>query len=89
MAGRSPPTSKRARAHVDRLDADFARWKNERDRLFALMKEMKRRAAISDANAAKAKAAETRLRRFDEAGPPPAPPPEQAVTYAPHRWPHR
>jgi ATPase subunit of ABC transporter with duplicated ATPase domains len=67
------------RAHADRLDADFTRWKNERDRLFALMKEMKRRAAISDANAAKAKAAETRLRRFEEAGPPPAPPPEQAV----------
>ncbi len=67
------------RAHVDRLDADFARWKNERVRLFALMKEMKRRAAMSDANAAKAKAAETRLRRFDEAGPPPAPPAEQVV----------
>jgi sulfate-transporting ATPase len=67
------------RAHVDRLDADFDRWKAERDRLFTLMKEMKRRAAISDANAAKAKAAETRLRRFDDAGPPPAPPPEQSV----------
>jgi ATPase subunit of ABC transporter with duplicated ATPase domains len=67
------------RAHVDRLDADFVRWKNERARLYALMKEMKRRAAISDANAAKAKAAETRLRRFDEAGPPPEPPKEQAV----------
>ncbi len=68
------------RAHVERLDADFARWNHERDRLFALMKEMKRRAAISDSNAAKAKAAETRLRRFEEAGPPPAPPREQAVT---------
>ena len=68
------------RAHVDRLDADFVRWKNERARLYALMKEMKRRAAISDANAAKAKAAETRLRRFDDAGPPPEPPREQAVT---------
>jgi ATPase subunit of ABC transporter with duplicated ATPase domains len=67
------------RAHVDRLDADFVRWKNERARLYALMKEMKRRAAISDANAAKAKAAETRLRRFDDAGPPPEPPKEQAV----------
>ena len=67
------------RAHVDRLDADFVRWKNERARLYALMKEMKRRAAISDANAAKAKAAETRLRRFDDAGPPPEPPREQAL----------
>jgi ATPase subunit of ABC transporter with duplicated ATPase domains len=68
------------RAHVDRLDADLDRWQNERDRLYALMKEMKRRAAISDNNAAKAKAAETRLRRFDEAGPPPAPPREQSLT---------
>ncbi|HZN16306.1 MAG TPA: ATP-binding cassette domain-containing protein [Acidimicrobiales bacterium] len=67
------------RAHVDRLDADFERWKNERDRLFALMKEMKRRAAISDANAARAKAAETRLRRFEDAGPPPEPPRDQAL----------
>jgi ATPase subunit of ABC transporter with duplicated ATPase domains len=67
------------RAHVERLDADFGRWKAERDRLFALMKEMKRRAAMSDAFASKAKAAETRLRHFEEAGPPPEPPPEQAV----------
>ena len=35
------------------------------------MKEQKRRAAMSDANASRARAAETRLRHFDEAGPPP------------------
>ena len=68
------------RAHIDRLDGDFQRWKEERARLFALMKEMKRRAAISDGFASKARAAETRLRHFDEAGPPPEPPRDQSVT---------
>ena len=51
-------------AHVDRLDDDFKRWKAERDRLFAFMKEMKRRAAINDGNAAR----RTRRRRGCAAG---------------------
>ena len=47
------------------------RWAEERKRLVNHLREQKRRAAMSDANAKRAKAAETRLRHFDEAGPPP------------------
>ncbi len=54
-----------------RLDDEQRRWAEERRRLHRHMKEMKRRAAISDANASRARAAETRLRHFDQAGPPP------------------
>ena len=53
----------------DRLD----QWKREERRLFQFYKLMKQRAAISDANAKRADAAETRWKRFVDAGPPPAP----------------
>jgi ATPase subunit of ABC transporter with duplicated ATPase domains len=51
---------------MDRLAEETRRFRQERDRLYASMKELKRRAAISDANAKRAKAAETKLRRFEE-----------------------
>ncbi len=53
-----------------RLDDEHRRWKDERDRLYRLMRTMKQRAAANDANASRARAAETRLRHFDQAGPP-------------------
>ena len=40
---------------------------------------MKQRAAISDVNAKRADAAETRWKRFVEAGPPPAPAPDHHI----------
>ena len=54
-----------------KLDDDFRRWTEERDRLKNYMRIMKIRAGMSDANAARARAAETRLRHYEEAGPPP------------------
>jgi ATPase subunit of ABC transporter with duplicated ATPase domains len=54
-----------------RIDDEYSRHTRERDRLEAIMKEMKRRASFADNFAPKAKAAESRLRHFDEAGPPP------------------
>lgn len=48
------------------IDDEQKRWAEERKRLLAHMREQKRRAAMSDANARRAKAAETRLRHFDE-----------------------
>jgi ATPase subunit of ABC transporter with duplicated ATPase domains len=54
-----------------KLDDDFRRWTEERDRLKQYMRIMKIRAGSSDANASRARAAETRLRHFEEAGPPP------------------
>ncbi len=58
-------------ARLAKLDDDFRRWTEERERLKNYMRIMKIRAGMSDANAARARAAETRLRHFDEAGPPP------------------
>lgn len=70
--GGSFATWREAREHRLALISDEQRrWAEERKRLVAHMKEQKRRAAMSDANASRARAAETRLRHFDEAGPPP------------------
>ncbi len=62
-----------------RIDDENRRWADERQRLFKHMKEMKRRAAMSDANASRARAAETRLRHFDEAQRPPDQAAEQQI----------
>ena len=51
---------------IERIADERRRYQEERDRLYESMKELKRRAAISDANAKRAKAAETKLRRFEE-----------------------
>jgi ATPase subunit of ABC transporter with duplicated ATPase domains len=59
----------------DRLE----QWKREERRLFHYYKIMKQRAAISDANTKRADAAETRWRRFVDAGPPPAPVQDQQI----------
>jgi ATPase subunit of ABC transporter with duplicated ATPase domains len=66
-------------ARLARLDDAHRRWREERERLSAMMKEFKRRAALSDKFASRAKAAETRLRRFDASTPPPELPSEQNV----------
>ncbi len=62
-----------------RLGDAVARWKDEERRLYRHMKTMKQRAALNDANAAKADAAETRWKRFVAVGPPPEPPSDQRV----------
>ena len=66
---------KRQRLLGDRLE----QWKREERRLFRFYKLMKQRAAISDVNAKRADAAETRWRRFVDAGPPPAPVKDQQI----------
>ncbi|MDH3683643.1 MAG: ATP-binding cassette domain-containing protein, partial [Acidimicrobiia bacterium] len=67
-------------ARKARIDDEHKRWSAERKRLFDHMKIMKQRAAINDANASRARAAETRLRHFEEAGPPPDRVTEQRVS---------
>jgi len=66
---------KRQQMLGDRLE----QWKREERRLFHFYKTMKQRAAISDVNAKRADAAETRWRRFLDAGPPPAPVKDQQI----------
>ncbi|MCP5031779.1 MAG: ABC-F family ATP-binding cassette domain-containing protein [Actinomycetia bacterium] len=63
-----------------RIDDEHKRWAAERKRLHSHMRIMKQRAAVNDGNASRARAAETRLRHFDEAGPPPDKVRDQKVT---------
>jgi ATPase subunit of ABC transporter with duplicated ATPase domains len=69
-----------AREHRQELLGDaLARWQAEERRLFQFYKIMKQRAAQNFKNATKANAAETRWRKFVDAGPPPPPAPRQQV----------
>jgi ATPase subunit of ABC transporter with duplicated ATPase domains len=51
---------------LEHLEEDHRRYREQRDALLRTMREMKRRAAMSDKFASRAKAAQTRLRHFDE-----------------------
>jgi ATPase subunit of ABC transporter with duplicated ATPase domains len=65
---------------LDRLGQLHRRHQQEHDRLQAALRELKRRASFSDVFAPKAKAMETRLRRFERTAGPPERPAEQQVT---------
>lgn len=67
-------------ARLEKLEEDHQRWVDERKRLVEYKRIMKERAKVSDANASRARAAETRLRHFDEKGPPPDRPNDQTIT---------
>jgi ATPase subunit of ABC transporter with duplicated ATPase domains len=78
--GGSYRTYPEARARRQELLEDrLAQWKHQERRLFRFYKTMKQRAAISDVLANRADAAETRWRRFVDAGPPPAPVTDQQI----------
>jgi ATPase subunit of ABC transporter with duplicated ATPase domains len=80
MHGGSYRTYPEAREKRQQLLGDrLEQWKREERRLFQYYKLMKQRAAISDANAKRADAAETRWRRFVDVGPPPAPVRDQQI----------
>jgi len=69
-----------ARDHRQELLGDaLARWEEEERRLFKFYKIMKVRAAQNFKNATKANAAETRWKKFVDAGPPPPPAPKQQL----------
>lgn len=61
------------------LGDELKRWQDEERRLRDLVRVLKERARYSDTFAPKAKAAESRWKRFTEAGPPPPPVPAQSV----------
>ena len=78
--GQSFATYHEARAaRQDRLEDALQRWNEEERRLYRHMRTMKQRAAISDSNASQAQAAETRWRKFIDAGPPQAPTRDQRI----------
>jgi ATPase subunit of ABC transporter with duplicated ATPase domains len=66
-------------ARNERLAEVRLRWDEEHQRLIDLVHTLQQQAKISEAMAAKYRAMQTRLARFEEAGPPPDRPPEQKV----------
>jgi sulfate-transporting ATPase len=68
----------RANRH-ERLLESRRRWDEEHEKLRELVLMYKQKAAYNDGMASRYQAAQTRLRKFEEAGPPPLPPKEQSV----------
>jgi len=66
-------------ARHERLDEARRRWDEEHQKLRELMLMYKQKAAYNSAMASRYQAAQTRLRKFEEAGPPPLPPREQEI----------
>jgi ATPase subunit of ABC transporter with duplicated ATPase domains len=63
----------------DRLDEVRRRWDEEHKRLIELVRTLQQQAKISPDMASKYHAMQTRLAKFEEAGPPPSAPPPQKV----------
>ncbi len=63
----------------DRLLELRRRWDEEHEKIKELVFMLKNKAAYNDGLASRYQAAQTRLRKFEEAGPPPVPPKEQSV----------
>ena len=66
-------------ARHDRFEELRRRWDEEHQKLRELMLMYKNKAAFNSDMASRYRAAQTRLRKFEEAGPPPAPPREQDI----------
>ncbi|UOE42571.1 ABC-F family ATP-binding cassette domain-containing protein [Agromyces larvae] len=67
-------------ARFERLDELRRRWDEQHAALKTLVATMKQKATYNDGMASRYQAALTRLRRFEEAGPPEERPPAQAVS---------
>jgi energy-dependent translational throttle protein EttA len=66
-------------ARHDRLDELRRRWDEEHQKLKDLVLMYKQKAAYNDGLASRYQAAQTRLRKFEEAGPPETPPRDQDI----------
>ncbi len=67
------------RMRIDRLDELRRRWDEEHEKLKQLVRMYRLKASYNDAMASRLHAAETRLRKFEEEGPPELAPREQNV----------
>ena len=67
------------KARFERFEEVLRRWEEEHRRLKDLVNELRQQAKISPDMASKYRAMTTRLEKFEQAGPPPAPPREQQV----------
>ncbi|KUL30259.1 ABC-F family ATP-binding cassette domain-containing protein [Actinoplanes awajinensis] len=63
----------------ERMEELRRRWDEEHEKIRELVFMLKNKAAYNDGLASRYQAAQTRLRKFEEAGPPPLPPKEQSV----------
>lgn len=63
----------------ERMEELRRRWDEEHEKLRELVFTLKNKAMFNDGLASRYQAAQTRLRKFEEAGPPPLPPKEQSV----------
>jgi len=69
-----------ARVHRhERLEENKRRWDEEHQKLRELVMTLKQKATYNDGMASRYQAAQTRLRKFEEAGPPPVPPKDQSL----------
>jgi ATPase subunit of ABC transporter with duplicated ATPase domains len=64
---------------LSRLEELRRRWDEDRAKLVRLVNDLKQKAAYNDGMSSRLQAARTRLRRFDEAGPPEALPRRQRI----------
>src|SRR5438067_12027495 len=67
------------RDRIERLDELRRRWDEEHEKLKQLVRMYRQKASYNDAMASRLQAAETRLRKFEEAGPPELAPREQNI----------
>jgi len=67
------------RARHERLDEQRRRWDEEHEKLRQLMLMYKQKASYNSGMASRYQAAVTRLRKFEEAGPPEVPPKDQDI----------
>jgi len=63
----------------ERLEENRRRWDEEHEKLRQLMLMYKQKAAYNSDMASRYRAAQTRLRKFEETGPPPLPPRDQDI----------
>ncbi|GIE33450.1 ABC transporter ATP-binding protein [Actinoplanes italicus] len=63
----------------ERMEELRRRWDEEHEKIKELVFMLKNKAAYNDGLASRYQAAQTRLRKFEEVGPPPLPPKDQAV----------
>jgi sulfate-transporting ATPase len=63
----------------ERMEELRRRWDEEHEKIKELVFMLKQKATYNDGLASRYQAAQTRLRKFEEAGPPPLPPKDQAV----------
>jgi ATPase subunit of ABC transporter with duplicated ATPase domains len=66
-------------ARHERLDEQRRRWDEEHEKLRKLVLYYKIKCEYNDSMASRYQAAKTRLRKFEEAGPPPTPPKDQDI----------